>query len=262
LPYFRSGNRAGVRGVARASGNLTHTLTGHAQLEDIANPANNHDLVIGDGFGGQINSLKWYNWNGQPVMTFADGTTQTTVTLPAPTDGTTLARQELVVRSTGRLQENGSQLGLLRVAIHTNKVRQYASLLSTDTFTALAGQYVNTLVTDAPPINLSGLTPQQNLLGNPVWPQTASHSFLISNAYAAEEGLFSSHLLSCASVIPKPMIAPACNVLKSAKVMAVNFAISSMPFFLQKTSIKSSAFLPCRPFFTTRPITSFLCCLY
>ena len=177
----------GTTYTAPASGNLSHTLTGHTQLADIADPAKNHDLVVGEGFGGQIRSLKWYNWNGQPVMTFADGSTSKTVVLPAPTDGTSFARQDLAVKSTGRLRENGSQLGLLRIAIHTNKVRQYASLLSTDTFTTIAGQYVDTLATDTPPINVAGLTPQTDLLGNPVWPQPASNSLLISNAYAAEE---------------------------------------------------------------------------
>src|SRR5690606_38695229 len=139
-----------------ASGNLDYNWTG--KPADTADAQGSHDLEIGGDFSGQLNSLKWYNWTAQPVLTFADGSTQTTVTIGSE------GRTDLILQSTGNLHANGSQLGLQRVAIHTDKVRQYASLLSRETFELMAGQYVDTLAPDAPPINLAGLTPKHDIL--------------------------------------------------------------------------------------------------
>lgn len=42
-------------------------------------------------------------------------------------------------------------------------------------------------------------------------------------------GLLESQVSSCASVMPRPIIAPACRVLRSARVIAVNLSMSSIP---------------------------------
>ena len=67
-------------------------------------------------------------------MKFADGTTQTTVTIDATQKAT------LVLNSTGKLHEHGGSLAIHRVAIHTDKVNQYASLVSLDAFSVIAGK--------------------------------------------------------------------------------------------------------------------------
>lgn len=67
-------------------------------------------------------------------MKFADGTTQTTVTIDAS------EKAELVLNSTGKLHEHGGSLGIHRVAIHTDKVNQYASLVSLGAFSVIAGK--------------------------------------------------------------------------------------------------------------------------
>lgn len=141
-------------------GALTIQLAGNSSEAERADPGRRHDLEIGKGFTGQLNSVKWVDWSGQPVMTFADGSVATTVTLPVPVAQQPLAYVDLTIRSTGRMNSQGSQLGLQRVAIHTSKVRQYASLVNTASFATLAGLYVETLADDAPPINLAGLQPQ------------------------------------------------------------------------------------------------------
>lgn len=112
----------------------------------------NHDLLLGKNYTGQLNSLKWYNLAGNPLMAFSDGTTTKTVTIGA--DGFT----QLTLQSQGNLHENGSIIGLQRIAVHTDNVLQYASVLSTDAFAQIAGQYAVTLAPGAPPINVAGLT--------------------------------------------------------------------------------------------------------
>ena len=67
-------------------------------------------------------------------MKFADGTTQTTVTIDATKKST------LVLNSTGKLHEHGGSLGIHRVAIHTDNVNQYASLVSLGAFSVIAGK--------------------------------------------------------------------------------------------------------------------------
>ncbi|PHS00333.1 MAG: hypothetical protein COA80_02905, partial [Leeuwenhoekiella sp.] len=124
-----------------ASGDLVHNTAASRQLE------------VGKGFEGQLNSLKWFDWTSQPVMTFDDGRIQKTVTVGP--DGHT----DMTLRSTGRMSAGGSDLMTQRIAVHTNQVRQYASLVSQDAFATLAGQYADTLDSSAPPINVAGLDP-------------------------------------------------------------------------------------------------------
>ena len=67
------------------------------------------------------------------LMKFTDGTTQTTVAIDAS------KKAALVLNRTGKLHEHGGSLGIHRVAIHTDKVNQYASLVSLDAFSVMAG---------------------------------------------------------------------------------------------------------------------------
>src|SRR5690606_26236410 len=167
------------------SGDLQYRWTGYSDLERL-NPELDHDLVIGKGFSGQLNSLKWFNWSGQPLLTFADGGTESTVTIGP--DGYT----DLILVSTGRMNDGGSQLPLQRIAVHTDLVRQYASLLSTSAFSQLAGQYVDTLATDTPPLNLAGLYPRHDLYGNAHFGASSSPvvDFLIPRAHASGSSSF------------------------------------------------------------------------
>ena len=134
-----------------ASGDLAFDQNTDDTKRDQLQP-DRDDLVVGMGFNGQLNSFKWYDWSSAPVATFADGTVSTTVTLK---DDTGSMPVEIV--STGNLRQGSSQLNLQRIAIHTDKVRQYGTLISAQTFGQIAEQYTDTLSTTAPPINPDGL---------------------------------------------------------------------------------------------------------
>ena len=153
---------------------------------DIDYQASEKELVIGEGFTGRLNSLKWFDWASQPVMSFADGSTQKTVVIGV--DG----KAGLTLKSTGNMGSNGSLLKVQRVAIHTNKVRQFASLMSAAGFADVAGQYVDTLATDTPPINVAGLTPGYSMIGTQLVAtnQNLPLSFMIPSAHADEESSF------------------------------------------------------------------------
>jgi hypothetical protein len=119
--------------------NRVETLaSGDIQYQWTANQAGNddpdaiHDLEIGGAFEGNIDNLKWYNWSSSPLITFETGETQKTVSLNS-------AAEQLIIKSTGQMHELGGNLGVHRVAVHTDKVHQYASLMSLDTFTVIAG---------------------------------------------------------------------------------------------------------------------------
>ncbi|EDM46993.1 hypothetical protein [Marinobacter algicola] len=144
--------------VIGSSGNLVHNTVATRQLE------------VGKAFDGQLNSLKWFDWTSQPVMTFDDGSVEKTVTVGQ--DGYT----EMTLQSTGAMGAGGSQLMTQRIAVHTDKVRQYASLVSREAFATLAGQYADTLDNSAPPINVAGLDPNYQPVSLP----------FISKAYAAD----------------------------------------------------------------------------
>lgn len=141
-----------------ATGNLVHNSVALRQLE------------VGKGFHGQLNSLKWFDWTSQPVMTFDDGSVEKTVTVGQ--DGYT----EMTLQSTGAMGAGGSELMTQRIAVHTDMVRQYASLLSREAFATLAGQYADTLDNSAPPINVAGLDPNYQPVSLP----------FVSKAYAAD----------------------------------------------------------------------------
>jgi len=141
-----------------ATGNLVHNTVATRQLE------------VGKGFDGQLNSLKWFDWNSQPVMTFDDGSVEKTVMVGA--NGYT----DMTLKSTGAMGAGGSDLMTQRIGVHTDKVRQHASLISREAFAILAGQYADTLDNSAPPINVAGLDPNYQPVSLP----------FVSTAYAAD----------------------------------------------------------------------------
>ncbi len=119
-----------------ATGAVVYNWTGNASGND--NAGANHDLEIAGEFSGYLDNLKWYNWSSSPVMTFAGGVTEMTVTVDATKKAT------LNLMSTGKLHEHGGVLGLHRVAVHTDKVHQYVSLVSLDNYKVIAGMYSET----------------------------------------------------------------------------------------------------------------------
>ncbi|PAV24775.1 hypothetical protein CF392_14320, partial [Tamilnaduibacter salinus] len=80
----------GDRASAAASGDIAYSSVAARALE------------VGKGFEGQLNSLKWFDWQGSPVMTFADGATSKTVTIGAD------KHTDLTLSSTGAMGADGN----------------------------------------------------------------------------------------------------------------------------------------------------------
>lgn len=146
----------------------THSESATGTL--VFNSVATRQLEVGNGFEGQLNSLKWFDWTSEPVMTFDDGSVTRTVTVGP--DGYT----EMTLQSTGLMGADGSELMTQRIAVHTDQVRQYASLVSREAFAILAGQYADTLDDSVPPINVAGLDPNYQPVSLP----------FVSQAYAAD----------------------------------------------------------------------------
>ncbi|WP_323816597.1 Ig-like domain-containing protein [Cellvibrio sp. NN19] len=139
-----------------ATGAIDYQWTNNASGNDDAGAS--HDLEIAGEFNGNLDNLKWYNFNSSPLMRFEDGTTQTTVTIDTTQNAT------LVLNSTGKLHEHGGDLSIHRIAIHTDKVNQYASLVSLDAFRVMAGMHSEGTPLDEQTVSLplSFMFPQAN----------------------------------------------------------------------------------------------------
>lgn len=113
-------------------------------------------LLVGQGFKGNLNSFKLYDWAAQPLLQLSGGVQQ--LSLPIPTAGTTTT----VVESTGQLGalQAGSGLRMVRVAVTVDGTRQFVSVLSTKGYMELAGQYLDTLSADASGIVVTELNYQ------------------------------------------------------------------------------------------------------
>ncbi|WP_394203753.1 hypothetical protein [Marinagarivorans algicola] len=96
-----------------------------------------------DSLQGVVRGFRVYDYESQPLITFADGSTQ--VVLEAPT-------QTLTLQSLGNLGSavTGSELKSLRVALISGTQRNYASLLTKAGFEDLALTYLYTLSPERP----------------------------------------------------------------------------------------------------------------
>ncbi|WP_070884417.1 Ig-like domain-containing protein [Pseudomonas argentinensis] len=119
-------------------------------------------LVVG-GLAAHIRSVKMFDWNSAPLISFANGSS--TASLQA-------GANKLVVSSLGSLGKRvvGSQLKQLRVAVVSGQERNFISLLTRNGFAELAGQMMDA----SPPADMPI---SQYQLSNPV-------SRLIPSAYA------------------------------------------------------------------------------
>nr|WP_298166381.1 Ig-like domain-containing protein [uncultured Pseudomonas sp.] len=119
-------------------------------------------LAVG-GLQAHIRSVKVFDWNSAPLVSFANGSNTTELQVGA---------NKLVVHSLGNLGKRvvGSQLKQMRVAVVSGQERNFVSLLTRAGFAEMAGQ----MMAAAPPADMPI---SQYQLTNPV-------SRLISSAYA------------------------------------------------------------------------------
>lgn len=138
-------------------------------------------LLLGQGYKGRLNSFRLYDWAAQPLVQLAGGGQSRTLTLPSG------GNAALAIESTGQLGalQSGSALRTLRVAITVDGVRQYVSVLSSQGYIALAGQYLETFSSAAPPLNVAGLSyrPMPWYAGLTIAPL----DYMVPKAYAVEE---------------------------------------------------------------------------
>ena len=99
-------------------------------------------LTVG-GLAAHIRSVKVFDWNSSPLISFANGTGTANLQVGANT---------LVVNSLGNLGKrvSGSQLKRLRVAVVSGQERNFVSLLTRDGFVDLARQMMDA----APPADM------------------------------------------------------------------------------------------------------------
>lgn len=88
-------------------------------------------LSIGEDFSGHLVSLKFYDWTGAPLMTFADGSTSITHQMQA-------AHDRVEVISTGSMNLRGEQAGMLRIGLLADGQQTFVGVISKAHFTELS----------------------------------------------------------------------------------------------------------------------------
>ena len=131
---------------------------------------NDSGIKIGDNYVGLMNSLRFYDWSSQPLVTFENGSDTATVTLPES------GKKVLRIKGTGQLNnlQAGSGIATQRVALSSPKSRYYISLLSSSAYRQLAETYIETGYPNKPPLQLAG-----GVTGQPLplsWAISSAHA--------------------------------------------------------------------------------------
>ncbi len=111
------------------------------------------ELILGGGFEGYMNSLRFYDWRSAPLVTFADGSTEEAVTVGQ--NGKAL----VTIHSQGNMP---SDMTIARVAVTSPQDRSYINLTSTTAYTDLAPVVMDFFYPGRPPINVTGLYESEN----------------------------------------------------------------------------------------------------
>jgi len=142
-------------------------------------------LILGQGYQGNLNSFRLYDWTSQPLVQLAGGGATQAVQLSGSGEAA------LVVESTGQLGalQSNSTLRTLRVAVTVDGARQFVSLLSSQAYIDLGGQYLESFSSAAPPVDVGGLNyqPLPWFAGLTIAPL----DYMIPKAYAEESGVWS-----------------------------------------------------------------------
>ncbi|AWB66256.1 hypothetical protein C2869_07345 [Saccharobesus litoralis] len=125
------------------NGQLTLQINGTQYKQATNNSALNYGitskgLTVGEGYTGYISSLKFFNPNSAPLVTFNNNQTTQTVNLNQTS-------QDLSIKSTGLLNANNQQLNQLRIGVNHQGQQTYVSVISKSLFTQLSSYQLNTL---------------------------------------------------------------------------------------------------------------------
>ena len=174
------------RATVQASGDLQYREVFIDELDSEGNLISSDDfgMVVGQGFDGNLDCLKWFNLFTQPMVTFEDGTSQTEVVIDSN------GSAQVTVNSLGRLQSFGSRLSMQTVAAVTPMDSQPISLISTDVFEALTEATVSAgLIEGIPEYSQAYLNDTStDELDSVGFINTGNQIGLFANAYAYELG--------------------------------------------------------------------------
>ena len=161
------------------SGLLSYSSISVSEIDgDGASTSESYDLIIGEAFQGQLNSLRWYNLTSGPLVTFENGLETRSVTI-GPDN-----KETLVLNSTGDMKSFGSQLSMQNVTINSGDSKQTVTLLSGESFETIAARVINSgLHANAPSYDLSFLD-NPHSQANPTSLLALNQSMLFPNAYA------------------------------------------------------------------------------
>ncbi|WP_143873581.1 LamG-like jellyroll fold domain-containing protein [Catenovulum sediminis] len=125
------------------NGQLTLQVNGTQYQQATDNSALNYGitnkgLTVGEGYTGHISSLKFFNPNSAPLVTFENNQTTQTVNLNQTS-------QNLTLKSTGLLNANNQQLNQLRIGVNHQGQQTYVSVISKSLFTQLSSYQFNAL---------------------------------------------------------------------------------------------------------------------
>ncbi|MFH6951641.1 LamG-like jellyroll fold domain-containing protein, partial [Pseudoalteromonas sp. XMcav1-K] len=81
-------------------------------------------LTIGKGLDGNLSSVKFYNYESQPLLSFTDGTQAKQIDF-----NTGQSQTLLPIKSTGQLNKNGESAGVYRIGINVDGKQYFASVI-------------------------------------------------------------------------------------------------------------------------------------
>lgn len=134
----------GVNTQVSATGALSYTVS-------------QRGLTLGEDFDGKLSSFKYYDWDREPLVTFEDGRTTTTLTLAAGQ-----YQDAVKVVSKGQFNQQGEQAITLRIGLQTNDQLAFVGVISKAFYGQLAGMYAEGVQPPGyPPIAGNGVSYQQ-----------------------------------------------------------------------------------------------------
>ncbi|MER2490309.1 hypothetical protein [Catenovulum sediminis] len=103
-------------------------------------------IVIGENYTGHLSRVKIYDWRSQPLVTFADGSIEKTLTYEQDES------QTLNLVSTGQLhQQANSEISLVRVGFSQNQYQGFIGVMSLAHYEAVGTQMIATRIFENAP---------------------------------------------------------------------------------------------------------------
>ena len=122
-----------VESIAAAGSLIYQPIPLIEESADGAGVSVDYQLVVGEGYSGLLDCLKWYDLSSMPLVKFDNGAEVLDVVIG--NDGLV----EVSLMSTGNMLTAGSKLSMQNIALVTQEQTQAVTLLSSTTFEVLGG---------------------------------------------------------------------------------------------------------------------------